>query len=94
MGTTAVKKPQPPDANRIRRITESIIGLPTLPVVVTKMIDLVDSPRTSAVVLARLIGADQSLTARSSSSRTPPTTASRAKYPRSTWPSWCSGSTR
>ncbi len=53
-----------PDAGRIRRVTESIIGLPTLPTVVSTMIDLVDSPRTSAVVLSRLIGSDQSLTAK------------------------------
>jgi putative nucleotidyltransferase with HDIG domain len=56
--------PIKPDAKRIRRVTESIIGLPTLPTVVSKMIDLVDSPRTSAVVLSRLIGSDQSLTAK------------------------------
>lgn len=52
------------DSNRIKRITESIIGLPTLPTVVAKMIDLVDNPRTSASSLARLIAADQALTAR------------------------------
>ena len=53
-----------PDPQRIRRITESIIGLPTLPTVVSKMIELVDNPRTSAASLARLISADQALTAR------------------------------
>jgi putative nucleotidyltransferase with HDIG domain len=52
------------DAQRIKRITESIIGLPTLPTVVSKMIDQVDSPRTSAAALARLISADQALTAK------------------------------
>jgi HD-like signal output (HDOD) protein len=52
------------DAQRIKRITESIIGLPTLPTVVTKMIDQVDSPRTSAAALARLISSDQALTAK------------------------------
>ena len=52
------------DAKRIKRITESIIGLPTLPTVVSKMIDQVDSPRTSAASLARLISADQALTAK------------------------------
>ena len=49
---------------RIKRITESIIGLPTLPTVVSKMIELVDNPKTSAASLARLISTDQSLTAR------------------------------
>ena len=53
-----------PDPQRIRRITESIIGLPTLPTVVSKMIELVDNPRTSAGSLARLISTDQSLTAK------------------------------
>lgn len=50
--------------DRIRKITESIIGLPTLPTVVAKMIELVDNPRTSAASLARLIASDQALTAR------------------------------
>lgn len=53
-----------PDPNRIKKITESIIGLPTLPTVVSKMIQLVDNPRTSAASLARLISTDQALTAR------------------------------
>ena len=53
-----------PDPSRIKRITESIIGLPTLPTVVSKMIELVDSPRTSAASLARLISTDQALTAK------------------------------
>jgi putative nucleotidyltransferase with HDIG domain len=53
-----------PDPKRIRRITESLLGLPTLPTVVSKMIELVDNPKTSAASLARLISADQSMTAR------------------------------
>lgn len=53
-----------PDPFRIKRITESIIGLPTLPTIVSKMIELVDNPRTSAASLARLISTDQTLTAR------------------------------
>jgi len=52
------------DLSRIKRITESIIGLPTLPTVVSRIIELVDNPRTSANSLARLISADQALTAR------------------------------
>jgi HD-like signal output (HDOD) protein len=51
-------------AQKIKRITESIISLPTLPTVVTKMIQLVDNPKTSASSLARLIYTDQALTAR------------------------------
>lgn len=49
---------------KIKRITESIISLPTLPTVVSKMIQLVDNPKTSATSLARLIYTDQALTAR------------------------------
>ncbi len=49
---------------QIKRITESIISLPTLPTVVSKMIELVDNPKTSAASLARLISTDQALTAR------------------------------
>ncbi|MBD3345485.1 MAG: HDOD domain-containing protein [Chitinivibrionales bacterium] len=49
---------------RIKRITESIISLPTLPTVVSKMLELVDNPKTSAASLARLISTDQALTAR------------------------------
>jgi HD-like signal output (HDOD) protein len=54
----------PAKAQQIKRIAESIITLPTLPTVVSKMIELVDNPRTSAASLARLISTDQSLTAR------------------------------
>jgi len=53
-----------PTALKIKRITESIISLPTLPTVVSKMIQLVDNPKTSAASLARLIYTDQALTAR------------------------------
>jgi putative nucleotidyltransferase with HDIG domain len=51
-------------AERITRITRGIINLPTLPRVVSKMIELVDNPKTSAGSLARLISNDQVLTAR------------------------------
>ncbi len=53
-----------PDPYKIKKITESIIGLPTLPTIVSKMLELVDNPRTSAASLARLISSDQALTAR------------------------------
>jgi putative nucleotidyltransferase with HDIG domain len=53
-----------PTAQRIKKVTESIISLPTLPTVVSKMIDLVDNPKTSAASLARLISTDQALTAK------------------------------
>jgi putative nucleotidyltransferase with HDIG domain len=53
-----------PISQKIKHITESIISLPTLPTVVSKMIELVDNPKTSAASLARLISTDQALTAR------------------------------
>jgi len=49
---------------RLKAVTEKIIGLPTLPTIVAKMLTLVDNPRTSASSLSRLISTDQSLTAR------------------------------
>lgn len=49
---------------RLRKITESIIGLPTLPTVVTQMIGLIDNPQTSARDVSRLIATDQALTAK------------------------------
>lgn len=55
---------QSSSARRIKRIAEGILGLPTLPTVVSKMIRLVDSPKTTTSALARLISSDQSLTAR------------------------------
>jgi putative nucleotidyltransferase with HDIG domain len=56
---------QPQEAARhVKRITDSLITLPTLPTVVARMLDLVDNPKTSTVTLARLIAQDQVLTAR------------------------------
>ncbi|MBD3420016.1 MAG: HDOD domain-containing protein [Chitinivibrionales bacterium] len=49
---------------RIKRIAESVLSLPTLPTVVSKMIEIVDNPKTSATSLARLISTDQTLTAK------------------------------
>jgi putative nucleotidyltransferase with HDIG domain len=49
---------------RIKKITQSIIGLPTLPTVITQMIGLIDNPKTSASDVARLISTDQALTAK------------------------------
>lgn len=49
---------------RIKRITQSIIGLPTLPTVITQMIGLIDNPKTSAREVSQLISTDQALTAK------------------------------
>jgi putative nucleotidyltransferase with HDIG domain len=51
-------------AKRVRRITDSIISLPTLPTVIAKMLELVDNPKTSASSLSNLIMQDQVLTAK------------------------------
>jgi len=48
----------------LRRITEDIVDLPTLPVVVVQIMEMVDNPKTSAADLTRLISSDQSLTAK------------------------------
>jgi putative nucleotidyltransferase with HDIG domain len=56
--------PLNPTVQKIKKVTESIISLPTLPTVVSKMIELVDNPKTSAASLARLISTDQALTAK------------------------------
>jgi len=53
-----------PTVQHLKKVTESIISLPTLPTVVAKMIELVDNPKTSAASLARLISTDQALTAK------------------------------
>lgn len=49
---------------RLKKVTQSIIGLPTLPAVVTQLIGLIDNPKTSARNVAQLISADQALTAK------------------------------
>lgn len=48
----------------IKKVTQRILGLPPLPTLVAKLIEMVDDPRTNASNLARLISTDQVLTAR------------------------------
>lgn len=52
------------EKERLKKITQTIINLPTLPTVVAKMIELIDDPKSSARSLSRLIKTDQVLTAR------------------------------
>ncbi|MCE5271635.1 HDOD domain-containing protein [bacterium] len=52
------------DRERLKRITQTIINLPTLPTIVAKMLEIIDDPRSSARSLTRLINTDQVLTAR------------------------------
>lgn len=49
---------------RLKRITQSIIALPTLPTVIGQLISLIDNPKTSARGVAQLISTDQALTAK------------------------------
>ena len=49
---------------RLRHVTERVIGLPSLPTVVTQLINLVGDPATSARDISQLISADQALTAK------------------------------
>ena len=56
--------PDDDKTTRLREITEKIIGLPTLPIVITRLIDLVSNPKTSAGDLGHLISSDQALSAR------------------------------
>ncbi len=49
---------------RVRRITESLIGLPALPMTVTRLITAISSPQVTARDLARLISSDQAVTAK------------------------------
>lgn len=51
-------------SQRLRQITEKIIGLPTLPTVVTQLISVVGDPASSARQIAQLVSTDQALTAK------------------------------
>jgi len=51
-------------AEHFKRISHSILNLPTLPTVAARLIDLVDNPKTSATQVGKLISEDQVLTAR------------------------------
>jgi putative nucleotidyltransferase with HDIG domain len=52
------------DKDRLKRITQTIINLPTLPTVVAKMVELIDDPKSSARSLSRIVKTDQVLTTR------------------------------
>jgi HD-like signal output (HDOD) protein len=53
-----------PRTELLRRSTESVLTLPTLPESVRRLLSMVDEPSTSARELARAISSDQVLTAR------------------------------
>lgn len=51
-------------SQKLRQTTEKIIGLPTLPTIVTQLITLVGDPSSSARQVSQLISTDQALTAK------------------------------
>ena len=51
-------------AQVLRQMTEKIIGLPTLPTIVTQLIAVVGDPASSARQIAQLVSTDQALTAK------------------------------
>ena len=48
---------------KIKKVTQHIFDLPTLPTTVARIIEMVDHPSTSAHSLSRIISSDQVLTA-------------------------------
>jgi putative nucleotidyltransferase with HDIG domain len=51
-------------AAHLRRISQSLLNLPTLPTLAAKLLDLVDNPNTNASNLAKFVAQDQVITAR------------------------------
>ncbi len=50
-------------SGKVKKVTQHIFDLPTLPTTVTKIIELVDNQNSSAQILSRIISGDQALTA-------------------------------
>jgi putative nucleotidyltransferase with HDIG domain len=63
-GTTNAQGEVDKRVERLRRSTESVLTLPTLPESVSRLLGMVDEPDTSARTLAQAISTDQVLTAR------------------------------
>ena len=51
-------------AEHLRRISQSLLNLPTLPTLAARLLDLVDNPNTNAGTLAQFVSQDQVITAR------------------------------
>lgn len=62
--TSTSPAPDKSRAEKMRRITQRIPSIPTLPEVMTRVIKMVEDPRTTALELAEVIGKDQALTAK------------------------------
>ena len=52
------------DPSALKRVTEGMVALPTLPLVASRLIDAVARPDASSEVVARILSLDPSLTAR------------------------------
>lgn len=50
-------------SGKVKKVTQHIFDLPTLPTTVAKIIELVDNQNSSAQILSRIISSDQALTA-------------------------------
>lgn len=55
---------QQQQSEHLKRISQSLLNLPTLPTVAARLLDLVDHPKTNAATLARFVAQDQVITAR------------------------------
>lgn len=53
-----------PDADRLRKIVDKIVGLPTLPLMLNTLNRLMLNPRTSAKEVAQVISSDPAITAK------------------------------
>jgi len=51
-------------ADHLRRISQSLLNLPTLPTLAARLLELVDNPNTNAGTLAQFVSQDQVITAR------------------------------
>jgi len=51
-------------AEHLRRISQSLLNLPTLPTLAARLLELVDNPTTNAATLAQFVSQDQVITAR------------------------------
>lgn len=51
-------------AGNLRRVTESVLNLPTLPVVASRLLQMLDDPNVSCGTFSKALSEDQALTAR------------------------------
>jgi putative nucleotidyltransferase with HDIG domain len=59
-----VRAPAPLSQEEMRRVVQRVVDLPTLPVIIPRIIRLMEDPRSSAAELGRVIASDQALASR------------------------------